>query len=209
VTASLQGSQGPSKLYVSNLSQAATLTGMRELFSTCGDVLDVEFAAERGARGAPSAAYITMATSTAADKALNDLHGRLHCDRVLVISRVAGGLAASRNGRAGSAPAPRPKPTEPGVVVTQQYRDRHALTYELSCSGKLLTLRFLFPIDDAHAWQVEARTTPGGAALTASAMTREQAFRALATSYGNADNQLAAELDWEGVATALRAVRAL
>jgi hypothetical protein len=40
-------------------------------------------------------------------------------------------------------------------------------------------------------------------------MTREQAFRALAASYGNAGNQLAAELDWEGVATALRAVRAL
>jgi len=205
VTTSLQGSQGPSKLYVSNLSQAATLTGMRELFSTCGDVLDVEFAAERGARGVPSAAYVTMATSTAAEKALNDLHGRLHCDRVLVISRVAGGPAASRNAAASA--AQRTKPVEPGVVVTQQYRDRHALTYELSCAGTLLTLRFVFPIDDAHDWQVEARMTPGGSVLTASAMTREKAFRALADSYNTAGSQ--AELDWEGVATALRAVRAL
>jgi len=36
-----------SRLYVSNLSRAATLSNIRQLFSGCGDVLDVEFVAER------------------------------------------------------------------------------------------------------------------------------------------------------------------
>ena len=85
-----QESQMTSKLYVSNLSQAATLSGMRELFGSCGAVLNVEFAAERGSRGLPTAAYITMADSRGADRALSDLHGRLHGDRLLMISRVAG-----------------------------------------------------------------------------------------------------------------------
>jgi hypothetical protein len=197
----------PCKLYVSNLSQAATLNGMRELFGTCGDVLDVEFAAERGSRSPRSAAYVTMATSRAADRAVHDLHGRLHGDRVLMISRLPGHDAPAPDaGRAA-----RRAVTEVPVAVTQQYRDRRGLTYELTCSGKLLTLRFIFPVDDADDWQVEARLLPGPpSAVTAGAVTRERAFRALIEAWGSSGNQLAdSELDWEAVGAVLRAVKAL
>jgi hypothetical protein len=196
----------PSKLYVSNLSQAATLSSMRELFGTCGEVLEVEFAAERGPRG-PSAAYVTMATSTGAERALSSLHGRLHGDRTLMISRLSGeGASASPPGGKRSAATKE----RAAVAMTQQYRDRLALTYELSCSGRLLTLRFVLPPDDAHDWRIEARIMPGSSSpLTAEAMTREQAFRALVVAGDAHDNPADWQLDWEGVAAALRAVRGL
>lgn len=199
----------PSKLFVSNLSRAASLASMRRLFATCGEVLDVEFAAERVSSGSPSAAYVTMATAVGADKALNDLHGRLHEDRLLTVSRAPESAGASLNAArrgAGAAATDGAK-----VAMTQQYRDRHALTYELSCSGKLLTLRFIFPVDDAHDWQVEAQIQPGStSAVTASAMTRERAFAALVGACGLSSCQLADPgFDWDGVAKALRAVRAL
>lgn len=196
----------PSKLYVSNLSQSATLSSMRQLFGTCGEVLEVEFAAERSPRG-PSAAYVTMANSTGADRAVTSLHGRLHGDRTLMISRLAGGGSASPPGQATRSAATKERP---GVAVTQQYRDRLALTYELSCSGKLLTLRFVLPPDDAHDWRIEARIMPGPSSpVTVEAMTREQAFRALVVACDAHDPPQDWQLDWEGVATALRAVRGL
>jgi hypothetical protein len=197
----------PSKLYVSNLSRAATLSSVRELFRTCGEVLEVEFAAERGPRG-PSAAYVTMATSSDAERALKALHGRLHGDRTLMISRLSGeGASASPSAQATRGAATKERAS---VVVTQQYRDRLALTYELSCSGKLLTLRFVLPPDDAHDWRIEARVMPGSSApMTAEAMTREQAFRALIAARDGHEHAEDWQLDWGGVAAALRAVRGL
>jgi len=196
-----------SKLYVSNLSQGATLASMRQLFGTCGDVLEVAFAAERS-RNSPSAAYVTMATAAAADKALHDLHGRLHGDRILIISRLVDEAAPAA---AAVARAARRTTDDGKVMMTQQYRDRRASTYELSCAGKLLTLRFIFPADDAHDWLVEAQVQPGAAAaVTASAMTRDQALQALIDACGSSEGALADPgLDWEGVTRALRAVRAL
>lgn len=196
----------PSRLYVSNLSQAATLTSMRALFASCGDVLDVEFAAEKGASNRPSAAYITMATPAAADRAVHELQGRLHCDRTLMVSRMFGGSDRSR-----SAAADRRSTTNDSIVaMTQQYRDRHALTYELSCSGGLLTLRFVFPADDAQDWQLEARAVPGPPlAVTASAPTRERALLALIAAWADVPDQPTPIPDWDRVTAALRAVRAL
>jgi hypothetical protein len=192
------------KLYVSNLSPVATLASMRQLFGTCGEVLEVEFAPERRLRSGPSAAYVTMANSSAAEKALHDLHGRMHGDRVLAISRMFGDAD-------GASQKKKPATVDAKVAITQQYRDRHGLTYELSCADKLLTLRFLFPADDAHDWQVEAQVSPGPtSAAKASAMTREQALSALIVACSAPEDALAASgLDWEGVVRALRAVRAV
>ena len=104
-----------------------------------------------------------------------------------------------------------PSASDRRIVITLQYRDLRGLTYELSCGEKLLTLRFAFPIDEAHGWQVEAQLRPGTTSpVSAGAMTRTAAFRGLVDAWASAGNQLAApELDWESVATALRAVRAL
>jgi hypothetical protein len=203
-----QASSRHSKLYVSNLSQAATLAGMRELFGTCGDVLEIEFAAERNARSFPSAAYITMATSAAADRAVEGLHGRLYADRVLVVSRCSEEPAPAID--VGGQSGRRSTAVSKAVVMTQQYRDRHGLTYELSCSEKRLTLRFLFPGDDGQDWQIEANLLPGAPSpVTASGATRARAFEALASTWGTAEQGQASELDWEAIATAMRAVRAL
>lgn len=200
----------PSKLYVSNLSPTATLRGIRELFGTCGEVLQIEFAAERAARS-PSAAYVTMATSAGAERALKALHGRLHGDRTLMISELSGesGSAPAVASAAKGAAAASSKDAR--VVMTQQYRDRLGLTYELSCSAKLLTLRFVLPLDDAHDWRVEARVLPGASSpMIAEGMTREQAFQALVAACGDAkDDPAPWQLDWDGIAAALRAVRGL
>jgi hypothetical protein len=183
---------------------------MRELFGTCGDVLEIEFAAERASRG-PSAAYVTMATSVGADRALQALHGRLHGDRTLMISRLSGEGASAAPAAGPAARGSAAKETRAAVVMTQQYRDRLGLTYELSCSGKLLTLRFVLPPDDTHEWRIEARVLPGASSpVTAGAMTREQAFRALVGACTDAPTTAEEwQLDWEGVAAALRAVRGL
>jgi hypothetical protein len=197
------------KLYVSNLSQSATVASVRELFGACGDVIEVQFAAERASRDAHSAAYVTMATSKAADKALKDLHGKLHRDRVLVINSFSGDTGGSSD--SGSRSSRKAAPDEAKVLMTQQYRDRNGMTYELSCSGKLLTLRFVFPLDDTHDWQVEARLVPGPtSAVIVTAMTREKALLALVEASTATGSDLAdSGLDWEGVTKALRAVRAI
>ena len=58
------------KLHVTNLSSSATLANLRELCRAAGDVLDVEFAAERIPGGRPSSAFVTMATASAAEEAV-------------------------------------------------------------------------------------------------------------------------------------------
>lgn len=198
-----------SRLYVSNLSQAATLASLRALFGRCGEVLEVEFAAERGSHRPPSAAMVTMATAAAAEKALQDLHGRLHCDRVLMIG--PGGGAPDRSWQEPERNRARAGAPEVKAKLTQQYRDRHGLTYELDCSGKRLTLRVLFPTEDTRVWQLEARMDAQPTAVaTGAAPTREQAFRVMVDDWASVAHSLSpAELDWEQVALALRAVKAL
>ena len=120
-------------------------------------------------------------------------------------------MAAAR----ASSPSPAPKSAsltvDGSVTLTQQYRDRHGLTCELGCSGRLLTLRFLFPLVDADNWRLDAWFVPGPRSPTeASGMTREQAFLALTEAWNDAAGANApSRRDWEGVAVALRAVRAL
>jgi hypothetical protein len=124
-----------------------------------------------------------------------------------MISRLSG------EGAPAAAPATKGASTKDDarVVMTQQYRDRLGFTYELSCAGKLLTLRFVLPPDDAQDWQVEARLLPGSSSpVIARGMTREQAFQALVRACGEGENKAAEwQLDWDGIAAALRAVRGL
>jgi hypothetical protein len=124
-------------------------------------------------------------------------------------------MISQLSGEGGSVPAAAAKGSakkeDARVVMTQQYRDRLGFTYELSCAGKLLTLRFVLPPDDAQEWQVEARVLPGSSSpLIARGMTREQAFQALAGTSGDVQaNSTEWQWDWPGIAVALRAVRGL
>lgn len=84
------------KLYVTNLSASATLTSVRQFFAACGEVVDVEFLAERSSRPT-SAAYVTMATGASAARAVETLHGaELHNRRALVSPAYAAAEPARR-----------------------------------------------------------------------------------------------------------------
>lgn len=192
----------PTKLYVTNLSRSATLTSLRQFFGACGEVVEVEFLAERDSRPT-STAYVTMASPAAAALAVNKLHSRLLHDRSVMVSLAPGATGTEREGRA-KAPAP------PGVRMAQQYRDRHAMFYELDCSGLQLKLRFVFPEQQDQAWCVQAIADRDEASVVeASAPTRALAFEAVV----KACELLAAPpwlpVRWPEVTEVLKTVRAI
>lgn len=195
----------PTRLYVSNLSRAATLASVRELFGACGDVIGVEFVAERSPREPSSAAYVTMGSDAGADKAITRLQGRLHHERSLMISRAPG------NDSVGMKERPRQPASAVGVAIAQQYRDRHGLAYELDCAGLRLTLRFLFPSETEAGWRVEARLGSGSSPIVdAVAPTRKGAFDGLSEAWKRVTTEPPVpELDWGAVAIALQGVKAL
>lgn len=192
------------RLYVSNLSTSATLSSVRQFFGACGEVVDVEFVAERSPGRRPSSAYVTMATRGAAEQAVSKLHSRLLHDRSVMVSVAHGGDSSDR-------PERKPKASPVAVSIAQQYRDRHGMTYELDCSGLSLRLRFFFPAETGGEHRLEAHTSQAPQLVVeATAPTRELALAAVAEAW----RQLPAEqgaplLDWALVVTALQAVRAV
>lgn len=100
------------------------------------------------------------------------------------------------------------------VRVTQQFRERHNMTYELDCSGARLIVR-VFPLDDAdppREWRVEARVSDQCDAVvaTATGLSRAAALEAVASWWrDNGPAQSLAPYDWNGVAKAMAAVRAI
>ncbi len=100
----------------------------------------------------------------------------------------------------------------PAIAITQQYRERHNMTYELHCSGEALVLRVFFPLETAPAeWRIEARGKHGAEAvvLERSAATREQAFQAICAAWPSSLSGSKGSYDWDGVTQVLRSVRAL
>lgn len=98
----------------------------------------------------------------------------------------------------------------PGTRITQQFRERHNMTYELDCDGIALVLR-MFPPDDVTTfeWRVEARTRPENASASASAPTRRQAVRDVAQWCVDHPVHGLSIVDWDAVERALVEVRAL
>lgn len=187
-----------SKLYVTNMSELATLASVRQFFNACGEVVDVEFLAERSSRPA-SAAYVTMATGASAARAVERLDGAVLHGRRVLVSAAPGSSDLQRSGKAKPAVAP-------GVRIVQQYRDRHGMFYELDSESVRLTLKFVFPEHEGDAWRVQAAVAGeqlGG--IEASAHSREQAFTALS----HLSSATLADVQWLEVATALRSVRAM
>ena len=110
---------------------------------------------------------------------------------------------------------PGPAKGVPGkaIVITQQYRERHNMTYELDCAGEALVLRVFFPPETGPAeWRIEARGKGAGDAIVVDrvAATRELAFQAICGAWPTASAPTSkACYDWEGVTQVLRSVRAL
>jgi hypothetical protein len=99
------------------------------------------------------------------------------------------------------------------VRITHQFRERNNMTYELDCLGIPLVLRVFFPVaaDVGACWRIEAQTGHPlqGLAATASASSRAEAFRSIARDWHLALPSAASDLDWNGIAAAMTAVRAI
>ena len=198
------------RLYVTNLSAAASLSSLRSCFGACGEVTEVEFAAERHAHRMASSAFVTMATVQGARQAVQELHGKLLDGRTLMVTVVSGRDSADARAEAREAKAAEARVT---TTITQQYRERHNMTYELDCQGSRLTLRVFFPpeVGPATDWRIEARSGGEGAAtIEKVAPTREQALQQISEAWqASATDLLLPTFDWAAVTRAMQGVRAI
>jgi hypothetical protein len=101
-----------------------------------------------------------------------------------------------------------------GLKITNQFRARGGMAYDLKCKGTRLTL-LVSPRttpDDEGEWRVEARSNrPQEEAVVVAEWgpTRIEALRAVGRSWtSNAPTELGM-FDWEAVAQVLQTVRAL
>jgi RNA recognition motif-containing protein len=196
------------RLYVSNLSESASLSSLRRCFSACGDVAEVQFAAERQAHQGPPSAYVTMMTSAGAEQAMRRLNGTLLDGRSLVVSLLPEQSSGERREEKKAAA----RASALIIAVTQQYRERHNMTYELDCPAGRLTLRIFFPPDEARPeWRIEARSNQSGEqSVDKTAATRELALQAVAEAWqALATDSAAPSFDWQAVVRALQAIRAI
>ncbi len=117
----------------------------------------------------------------------------------------------------GSQPEGRKPPAAPknaaAIAITQQYRERHNMTYELDCAGEALILRVFFPPEAGPVeWRIEARGKGGGEAVVIDkvAATRELALQAVSGAWPTPAAPTATPgYDWAGVTVVMRSVRAI
>jgi len=99
------------------------------------------------------------------------------------------------------------------IVITQQYRERHNMTYELDCAGVAFVLRVFFPAEAGPVeWRMEARGKGAGEAIVIDkvAATRELAFQAIRGAWpGTSLPTSTPSYDWDSVTQVLRSVRAI
>ncbi len=113
-------------------------------------------------------------------------------------------------GRPGSAS----ESSRPGVRITNQFRRRDAMVYDLSCDDVRLTIEMALRTNDdglgdwvaeAHARQSAEKPT-----IVEPGATRDDALQAVARSWVAKQRAHGfPELDWEAVAKAMRTVRAI
>jgi hypothetical protein len=104
---------------------------------------------------------------------------------------------------------------EEALRITQQFRSGEAMVYDLRSRAGRLTLRVSGRGGDEGPpteWRIEASTStsPSAVAVAEWGPTRADALRAVGRSWG--EKRLAGNLpvfDWESVARALSAVRAI
>ena len=104
---------------------------------------------------------------------------------------------------------------EESIRITQQFRARDAMVYDLRGSAGRLTLRITGRgggDGPPTEWRIEASTSssPDAVVVAEGGATRAEALRALGRSWN--EKRLASNLpsfDWESVARAMAAVRAI
>ena len=99
------------------------------------------------------------------------------------------------------------------ITITQQFRERHNMTYELDCAGVALVLRVFFPAETGPVeWRIEARGKGAGESIVIDkvAATRELAFQAICGAWpGGSLPTATPSYDWDSVTQVLRSVRAI
>lgn len=187
------------RLCVANLADDITATALRQRVERIAPVLDVELAIDRGSGRMRGYAFVTMASASGKSAALAELDGATFEERTLRVSesRDGSGPEAGRRGK---------NATPPKARITQQFRERSNMAYELDCVGVKLSFR-MYPTEDAAGkddWRVEAaaKDTPDRV-VKATAPTRRQAFNLVEREWG------ASSLDWRAIEEALGSVRAL
>jgi hypothetical protein len=149
----------------------------------------------------PSSAYVTMATAAEAVAAIHRLHSRLFLDRCVMVE-----LAPVREDSREKARQQKPPAT--GVSMSQQYRERRGMVYELDCSGQRLTLRLLFQEEQSSQRRIEASVRELEAAATGA--TLQLALGAVAEEWARLSAERGApEIAWAEVTAVLKTVRAL
>lgn len=198
------------RLYVGNLSPAANAEELRVLFGNCGPVSDVQMVVERRDMRAAPSAFVTMGTSAAAELAVSRLNGTLLDGRAVLVTEAADAWR-SDPGAERRARSDRDGPR--AVVITQQYRERNNMTYELDCAGQPLILRVFFPSQGAPlAWRVEARTSDGPRAVVVAAVadSRKRALDDVSAAWDAASLPCGGPTyDWVSVGRVMQAVRAI
>jgi hypothetical protein len=100
------------------------------------------------------------------------------------------------------------------VRITNQFRSRTGFVYDLTCESVRLTVDIMprGNQDDAGDFRVEAKSNaaPDAEPVFAWAMTRIDALRSVGTQWSEKGPEAGLPaLDWDAVATALAAVRAV
>ena len=214
-------------LYVGNLPFDVNPSELRAWFEQCGEVKDVRLVEPGESGRARGFAVVIMHLESSAALAIQRLDGSILEGRALSVTRMEGRALAwggapvkerpklddSTSAFIGSERRSEAAKARALVRVQQQFRERTNMTYELDCSGTPLVVRVFFPAGDRPVesrWRVDAHTLPGSPVSSASASSRALALELLARSWHDQDaERVPTKLDWDGVVSAMAAVRAI
>ena len=164
------------RVHVGNLGEFAEAGSLRSRFASCGEVTHVEMRTERSGLRSPVTAFVTMITRFAAERAVRELNGAILNGRAMVVSLASSsGVADSPPEGRGAARRAEAARERTILAITQQYRERTNMTYELGCTGQTFVLRVFFPVGDSpDSWRIDARPSDAGEAIVVTATTKSR-----------------------------------
>jgi hypothetical protein len=201
------------KLYVANLPHPPSASALREHFSACGAVSEVEIILDRNVGRGRASAFVWMGSAAAAERARTELNRSSLGGQLLLVEAAPDDFTRRDRPATPAAPQRGQQQTESEAParITLQFREPRNMTYELDCAGVAIALRTFFPTADGE-WriQVQTSTAPDAASTESTAASRVEALRNIARACreGGAVPALA-HVDWEAVEQALVKVRAL
>jgi hypothetical protein len=199
------------RLYVGNLTSAAKAETLRAWFGNCGTVSEVQMVVERRDMRSAASAFVTMGTKAAAELAVSRLNGTLLDGKAMLVTVATDGWRGDAEERRSTGKGA--KGERLAIAITQQYRERNNMTYELDCAGQALILRIFFPaIEGPVAWRVEARTSDTAQAVVVAAVagSKQLALGEVSAAWDAASLPNGGpSFDWAAVTLVMQSVRAI